>query len=622
MKLDDFSGGRNTRVTPSKIQPTEAQVYTNIDNTSGAMKPLKCPLTTGVVIDEWFTYYYGNTEWISRVVDSDFVEYRDRMYISNGTGALEEYSASGSRSVGIVGPIATVPLSDVSIGTSPITITEVPGGTMALGGSFNYRLALHSSVIGKIIYKDYSFTLSAYSAAGYNINFNIKDLNTSYFANGDDIILYRETSSGYKRVGIVDYNTAGVNIVDSILNITANADLPSDYAKVVYNYVYTYYDATTGRESKPSLPSIDQVNGVGTTLIGALPKSSDLTEANLTHIRVYRLGGLLTQYTLLDELAYPTTTTTPYIDTKDDLDIVGNEVLDSLFNDAPISGLKYITEAYAMLFAVKDDKLYYSDIAKPYAWPATNFIDFEGDITGVGLLSVGLLVFTRYKAYIITGNSPDSFSKFLYSGSQGCVSHKSIQFVDDKLIWISEDGICATSGGEIQVVSLPMLGKISFYQIYSTAVHDNAYYISYKEGLSDYMLVFDFRYNTIVKDISVPGRHVVAKKDGLYQYYSGTLRQLFAGSTDLEMSYKSGVLTEGEYSNYKTYKDVFIRYNGAITFKVFIDGTEINSVDLTGNNVYNLKLASGSKGYGIEFAVTGTGIVYEIKYSIEGSQNV
>lgn len=620
MLLDDFTGGRNTRVTPSKLLPIEAQVYTNIDNTSGPLTPIKEPLTTGVVIDEWFTYYYGNTEWISRTVDSDFVEYRNTMYISNG-GALEEYSAVGSRKVGILGPINVIPLSDINIGATAITITAPTPGTLATIGTFNYRLALYSSVLGKTIYKDYQYTLPTFLSTGYNININITGLSASYFTAGASIKVYRDIGDGvYKEVISTTY-TSGMNIVDSVFNISTKTTLPTSYTKDVYNYVYTYYDSTTGRESKPSLPSNDQVNGIGTVVIGAIPISSDLTETSIDTIRVYRIGGLLTQYTLIDELAYPVAATTPYVDTKADIDVVGSHILDSIFNDLPLSGLKYITTSNAMLFGAIGSKLYYSDIAKPYAWPAENFIDIDDTITGIGVLSTGVLVFTKFLTYIIVGNSPNNFSKYLYNGSQGCVSHKSIQFVDNNLIWVSEDGMCTTNGGLVNVVTLPMLGKLSFYQIYSTAVLDNVYYVSYKEGISDYIIAFDFRYNQIVKDIVVTGKHVVAKKDSLYQRYNGILRELFKGENNLTFTYKSGVLTEGKYSTLKVYKDIYIRYSGTINVKVYIDGILNVTKDLTGTTIDNLKLSGVAKGYGIEFEITGTGTVYEIDYNIVGRQD-
>ena len=44
MKLQKFDGGLNTRQEPHLIGIDEGQVYTNIDNESGALKPVTAPL--------------------------------------------------------------------------------------------------------------------------------------------------------------------------------------------------------------------------------------------------------------------------------------------------------------------------------------------------------------------------------------------------------------------------------------------------------------------------------------------------------------------------------------------------------------------------------------------------
>ena len=50
---------------------------------------------------------------------------------------------------------------------------------------------------------------------------------------------------------------------------------------------------------------------------------------------------------------------------------------------------------------------------------------------------------------------------------------------------------------------------------------------------------------------------------------STDLYEMFAG-TALTYTYKSGILTEGNYANLKTYKDFYIKYNGVITVKLYL----------------------------------------------------
>ena len=610
MLLHDFSGGVNTRIAPHLLPPTQAQKYVNIDNASGALKSLKGPISTGIPVNKYFTYFYADNEWVSKSNETDFVEYQDNLYMSDGT-TLKYRKNLVESTLGIIGPS-----SKLTIGATlnlPLTtnITQSTGGTLVTGTTYNYVVGIFDAAGQAYYYKEIPYTINAVDKELTKIlTFTFSAVTTGTYT----IKLYREVSGTYYLVGSTSY-TEAATIVDDKLNISTNEVIPDTYSTNLYTYCYTFYDSVNGVESTPCLPSIE----AGTIDI-QLTGFEATTDTKVTTIRIYRNGGALTNYTLIKEIPYtnPVTVNIPYIS---DIDIAGNHILDSFNNYAPISGLKYITEAYAMLFAAKGDKLYYSDIAKPYAWPKTNFLDFDATITGIGAVSNGLLVFTKYKTFIITGNSPSTFSKYILSSAQGCLSHKSIQFVDNNLLWLSSDGICSTNGGQIKVLSMPIIGKLDFLvNVYSAAILDNVYYLSYSNALGDKLLVLDFRYNLCIRYIDTQGSHIIATRDNIYQDYNGTLQKLLYGA-DLEFTYKSPVLTEGKYSNYKTYKDMYIKYNGVFTIKVYIDRVLNTTVTLNGNDVYNLKFQGLSKGYGLEIEITGTGEIEEIEYNVIGRQN-
>ena len=609
MVLKDFSGGVNTRVAPHLIDANQGQKYVNIDNATGALQSLKGPISTGIPVDDYYTYFYAEDEWISKTTDTDFIEYQNKLYMSNG-GTLKYRENSTDYNIGISGPVNKLSVSkaldlDISISTSS-------GGSLVTGNTYNYVIEIYNTSTGKYYYKDLSYSILISSVDLTKIlTFTFSNITVS---GTYTISLYRKYSNNFKFVKSVAYSN-GVTIADTDINIGDNNLISSIYNTDVYTYCYTFYDNIRGIESQPN-PVSKETTRLNTKLTGF----ETTTNSTVDKIRIYRNGGALSDYTLIEELDY-TGNLTSYIDNYSDIDIAGNHILDSLDNDVPISGLKYIFEAYAMLFAAKDDKLYYSNIAKPYAWPTTNYIDFDADITGIGAVSNGLLVFTKYKTFIITGNSPDGLSKYLLSGSQGCLSHKSIQFVDNNLIWLSSDGICTTNGGKITVLSMNRIGKLDFLvNVYSSAVLDNVYYLSYSNALDNRLLVFDFRYNKIIRYIDTQGNYILATLDNLYQNYNGTLQRLLEGD-NLELTYKSPILTEGKYTNYKNYKDMYIKYNGVFNIKTYIDGVQTNEVDLDGNDVYNLKFKGLSKGYGLEIEIVGTGSIEEIEYNIVGRQN-
>ena len=499
MKLNDFSGGLNTRVDPSLLLPIQAQIYENIDNSKGSLGPIKDNTLDMSNIEKYFKWYEFGQEYIHSVNESSYIEYQDIMYQTHLGSTPTKYDGTNTYGLGIVGP------------TNQLSTIEDIAGT--LDGT--------------------------------------------------------------------------------------------------YTYVYTYYNSATGVESQPSELSQELAVSLKKVNVGGFVVSTD---PQVDFIRLYRLGGTITSYTLVVEKANDAI---DYLDNIADVDLAGSHILDSYtYREAP-NELKYIKESYAMLFGAVGDKLYYSEIGKPDAWPVTNYIDFDKDITGIAMIQSGILVFTKFKTYIITGTSPDTFSRFLFDGEQGCLSHYTIKFTNNSLIWLSSDGICNTSGGLIDVISLPLLGPLSLSGVNNAEVLNRAYYLSHSEGI----LVFDFRYNTIVRTISTNVDWLDKHNDLLFSNISGDTYSMFTSDELLEYHYKSPILTEGAFSNLKSYKDFYIRYNGEINIKLYIDGKEVNVKELTEDECYNLKASSNSSGYGLEIEVVGTGIVNEIEYKAEGRQN-
>lgn len=547
MQLSNFNAGINIRTSPHLLELNESQVHQNIDSTSGSIKAIKDKVKVQDLAGNYYTYYYGNSEFIVEENESHFVEYVEKLYRTKDSSYPTKYD-----------------------------------------GTNEYRLGIPKPLVAPTV------TLGA--------------------------------------IGVLDGT---------------------------YQYCYTYYNINDGTESQPSeysaeiVPSLQQVN------IGIIAS----TDTQVTNIRIYRLGGNLTAMSLVEEVA---NTTTTYIDNLSDLDIEGTVLGSALYKEAP-SNIKYFTEDNAILFGAVDDKLWYSEIGNFNYWSSFNFIDFPDIITGLGATQNGLLVFTKFKTYIITGTSPDTFTKLLLSDEHGCVKHDTIQFVDNTLLWLSTDGICASSGGSISLITLDKLGKFQPQDVTNAVVSDRIYYLSYKETV----LMIDFRYGlvfktfydqgSIVGDITescnkgfiteevtessdfgliinsvtetqdsghvfsiigrVTGSRLVTANDKLYALANDELFELMSSPTDLVYRYKSPELTEGSFSNLKIFKDFYIRYNGDVTLRLYLDGTLINEVDLTGNTCYNLKALGATAGYGLTIELQGTAEIYEIEYKVLGRQN-
>lgn len=374
----------------------------------------------------------------------------------------------------------------------------------------------------------------------------------------------------------------------------------------VYIYCYTLYNNEDGTESAPS-PLSEVTLIKGKVSLSGFDNNDDQT----THYRIYRIGGDLIQYTLVDTIDITSVT---YLDNNSDYNISGNHILDTIGADFNPSAGNYLIIADAMLFTAYEDKVYYSDVGRPTIWRNINFISFDDTVTGIGATQNGILVFTKCKTYIVTGNSPSTFSKYLLDGEQGCISNGSIQFIDGNLIWLSSDGICSSNGGKVTVISIIRMGKINLIGVLNAVVHDRIYYLSHDGG----MLLVDFRYNMIIRTSSDKGILGIYN-NRIHTSYKGKLIELLAGTAKY-MYYKSPMFTEGAYTVLKNYKDLYIAYQGDIRVRAYIY-TSTKMVKVLDKKLdttllqYNLKTLSDYDGYALSFIINGTGSVFEINYT-------
>lgn len=428
-----------------------------------------------------------------------------------------------------------------------------------------------------------------------------------------DYVEYQEKLYYSDGVNKPEKTSDGVNWYN--LGITKPANKPtvaisgSGVLTGTYQYMYTYYNNTDGTESQPSEYSAELVtvsNGVNVTLVASI-------DTQVTHINLYRVGGNLVAPVRVVQLA---STSTTYFDNIADIDVDGN-ALDSYTNAPAPSGLKYLTEAFSMFFGAIGDKVYFSEIGFPDYWNEFYFIDFPSDITGFGATQNGILVFTKYKTYLLSGTSPSTLSKYLLNGNQGCILHKSVQYVFNTLVWLSTDGICVSAGGEIQVVSRTKLDNLSIIPICSV-VYDDVYYLAHTTGI----LVVDFRFGSIVfRSIAtlVLGLHVYNAI--LYACISNVLYSIGTSSTSETLVWKSPRLPDGSLSTIKNYKSIYTHSTGNLSIKVYIDDVLISTTSLSAGFT-EVKLPQDKRlGYYIQFEVTGTGVLNEIEYKVEGRQN-
>ena len=508
-QLDNFSGGLNTRLAPHLINISEAQIYTNIDNSTGSLKPINDSTNENVVIGKYFINF--KNAWVSSNTYKNYIKFQERLYYTDNIGKPQK---------------STDGINWQNLGIDKPSITP----TISLDGS-------------------------------------------------------------------------------GILTGT-------------YSYCYTYYNSVDGTESQPSTYSSNIVASSNTISI-AYTASSD---TQVDTIRIYRLGGNLTKMTLVVEVS---NSTSSYADNIGDLNVNGY-VLDS-FNYAPApTGLSYLTESNAMFFGTIGSKLYYSAVGYVNYWSAFNFIEFNDTLTGIGAVGNGLLVFTKSRTYIVSGTSPSTLSRYLLSAGQGCIAHKSIAFARNTLVWVSKEGICASSGGLITIVSRLKLATLNISSINDAEVCDGVYYVAYNGAI----LAYDTRFaissrvtsqneGEVFKIINqnVDSFSNLLHNDTLYYSLNGRLYSLLTSSTPMVLTYKSPRISDGQISNLKNYKTVYVRCFGSLIIKIYIGGILVATRSIDENTSEILIPSESRLGYYIEFEITGTGELLELQYIVEGRQN-
>lgn len=632
MKLQLFDGGQNSRRAPHFIEANQAVEYFNIDNSTGELRPVAKALKTRLAKGKYAYYFDKDNVWVDPASHTDYAVLEDKLYYTSGGSAYKVVDGV-TQPLGI-SPPSTAP--SISKGyevkqLAEVTVTNNTGGNLPndalhyvlvnINSSGKYSKGLHIRVAVSLT-QNASVTTSDYDPSFWEAITSVntsdsKDRKVVFKAWRGSLMgiakLFRLHDDGFHLVATI---TSKYQVVeDTVYDISSNELLDNDNFGPLdgtYSYVYTFYDNNKGVESAPSAVSAELKVLGGAIQIGNLAISSNST---VTHKILYRVGGNVGEFTQVAKLA---NSVTSYLDEGKDTDL-GDTQLSSDSYDAPPSGLKYLIEAYAMLFGVVDTKLYYTPIGVPDAWPGDYYIEIGETITGIGAAANGLLVFTKYKTYLISGTGPTSLIKYLLSGDQGCLSHYSIATTQGSLFWASTDGICTSNGGIPQVVTKSVLGKISLDPV-KAVVFDEVYYCLNSDGN---VLAIDYRYSGAVIKWLEPGvDSLVVANDKLYGHLDGYLYELFA-STELEsFKYKSPRLTEGVATVLKTYKKIFIYSKGVIELKVYIDDVLVAVGNYTDEDTHTIQVPQElQRGCFIQFEVTGTGTVYEISYDAGGSKN-
>lgn len=374
-------------------------------------------------------------------------------------------------------------------------------------------------------------------------------------------------------------------------------------------YLYTYYNSKLNIETPPS--PTKAYASIKDTLVYVV--SWDIpTDPAIDKVRLYRFGR---------ELSLPSLVATIDASIGHYTDNLNNpidgRVLTTTNNVTLPEGISSITASNGMLFAYKNKTIYFSNIGKPFEWSEFNTLQIEDDVTGIGSTPNGICIFTKYKSYILTGNSPANFSKFILSSTTGCVHNFSVQTYKNILIWLGVDGIYFTNGGDVINITKSKFREFKISDVQNSVIWDDKYLLTHNKGTLMIDLLTQSVFNLTDRVVSF-----AVKDNDLYHLdFNGDFFKTFGGNTPRKITFKSAKFAEGSLTNRKTYSNLYFHSTGNLHVKVYIDSQLAGEVDLQ-QGTTELKLSSlKTNGYNLTFEVEGSGNLTEIEYKAEGRQN-
>jgi len=334
-------------------------------------------------------------------------------------------------------------------------------------------------------------------------------------------------------------------------------------------------------------------------------------------LRLYRTGGYLTRYSMVDDIDLPDS----YIDKRDDVTIALGRKGSMDYNEAPPEELKYLTEHLGKLFGSVGNKLYFSEDGSPANWDRTkNFILLERDITGLASVGNGLVIFMASRMKLLMGTHKTNYSLRTITNNKGTTDPESIQPASGGALFFSASGLCYTDGATVTDISHAVLGQHQFDAIASAST-DRYYYALIKNYLptkhNKLLMRYDFGAATpafsFLNGDDMEGIGVI---DGRIYHSDG--RDLYDtfNSGQREFHYKSGAISEGIPTMKKEWDKVRLYGEFEGKFNVYIDDRLVYNKDVS-YPITPIHIPKAmNKGYTISFELKGVGSVHSIEYTI------
>jgi len=380
-----------------------------------------------------------------------------------------------------------------------------------------------------------------------------------------------------------------------------------------YYYKYSYVDSN-GKESGLSDAS-DAINLKEEKASVVVTASS---VSKVSYINLYRLGGTLTDWYYVTQVA---NTTQTIVDNDNDDDLV--TLAEDDVNDAPPTGLSFLTEHYERLIGAKDtsylNSIQFTKEYEPEYWGnalSQQYLISNKDAC-TGLLSWGrYVIFTKKnKVYVCEGSDPTTWHIRRSDSCYGNLSPWALQFYKAPII-LTYAGLAFFDGNIDVSFSDKVVDWFKENKDYlSTAngtIFDNKYYLA----ISNKVLVYDFILKIFYEyDLSLSEIAYNYLDNKLYAGHGNNLVTLEndTGSETVNFKVRSKAYPLHDVPGYPgNLRDFIINihsYNQTVTLNVYIDEVLKDSIELSSKKLTRLrrKFDASLKGNFAEFELVYSG---------------
>ncbi len=383
-----------------------------------------------------------------------------------------------------------------------------------------------------------------------------------------------------------------------------------------YKYFYTYRTTEGFRSAPFSISDVSLFTAqedLGTIIVTGAGLSMPDVVSDIEFWRtaangsVYYLAGSVDRWSSQSDIVFE--------DDITDVELLISEQYDLTSPAGRPEFGRYLTERNSVFYVAVGERIYVSEQSNPHAFDQLNFITFDDTITGTISTETYTLVFTRNRAYQITGNSAIDFAKQEIPDSQGVANWQTISRVKNMPMWISNDGLCAyqpydnRSGRKITVLSQNIfnvpkgsLASVVANDIYYLFFEEETIAFDFVDGFKVYRLDWKFDWGWYDKDDDI----LVGKKGEIY--YNAQ------GGNEYEWTYLSPEFIAEDMQKLKQFGRVAVDSDSELKLVFYADRQEVWSHTIKGSGHRREFISPLVEGRRIQIEIKGTGTLRGISY--------